>query len=134
MLPIIKNVLYKKLTVKVMQTLKKKMYFYMMLYIHMLIKYFGLWILKCLSPTSSHTVESTFGQVPFGSPLSYQQKLNSTITDIANHHDVRYPDFTYPSLQQSYNAVLPENQLIKIMGMNITDTTSYFFRSLAKWH
>lgn len=90
----------------------------------MLIKYFGLYILKCLSPTSSQTVESTFGPVPVGSPLSYQQKLNSTITDIVNRLDVRYPDFTYPSLQQPYNAVLPENQLNKIMGMNITDTTS----------
>lgn len=59
----------------------------------------------------------------FGSPLTYQQKLNLTITDIVKRPDVRYPDFTNSNVQQSCNAVLPENQLNKIMGMNITDTS-----------
>lgn len=114
-----------------MQTLKKNVFLYDAVHTH---AYKIFWFVdsQMSVPTSSHTVESTFGQVPFGSPLSYQQKLNSTITDIANHPDVRYPDFTYPSLQQSYNAVLPENQLIKIMGMNITDTTSYFFQIIGQ--
>ncbi|XP_062585920.1 uncharacterized protein LOC134247605 [Saccostrea cucullata] len=81
-------------------------------------------ILKILPSTSTSTVESTFGPVPFGCPLSYQQKLNSTITDILNHPDVVYPNFPYPNLQQSYNTVLPENQLNMLLGMHITETTS----------
>lgn len=76
--------------------------------------------------------------VPHPTPYSWIKFWPSTLwksiilpTEIKfNHHrlvnrpDVNYRDFSYSNLQHSYNAVLPENQVNKIMGMNITDTTS----------
>ncbi|XP_078320201.1 uncharacterized protein LOC144621261 [Crassostrea virginica] len=82
-------------------------------------------ILNILPSTAPLKVDSSFGPVPFGCPLSYQQKLNTTITDIVNHPNIVFPKFTLPILQPCYDAVLPEHQFNKFMGLQINEFTCY---------
>ncbi|XP_056019602.1 uncharacterized protein LOC125671949 [Ostrea edulis] len=82
-------------------------------------------ILNILPSTPPPKVDSSFGPVPSGCSLSYQQKWNITITDIVNHPEVVFPKFRLPILQPSYETVLPENQFNKFMGLQINESTSY---------
>lgn len=68
------------------------------------------------------TEDSLFGPVPFGCPLSYQQKPIFQTRDIINHPDVHYPKFSLPNLTREFSTVLNKSEQNKFMGMHVTES------------
>lgn len=63
-----------------------------------------------LISTPAEITTSAFGPVPFGSPLSYQQKVTDSPQDIDNHQIKAFPNFPLPNLECNYSTVLTEHQ------------------------
>ena len=86
--------------------------------------FYILQILKILPTTRHPKVESSFGPVPYGSPLSYQQKPSSAVGDIEKHPDVFVPSFPKPDLLCTYNTVLRESEQNVYLGQHVLPSTT----------
>ena len=63
-------------------------------------------ILQTLAAPYPPTIDSQFGPVPIGSPLSYQLKPHINTGDIITHPDVQFPHFPLPNIESHYSTVL----------------------------
>ena len=78
-------------------------------------------LLRYLPHSTTATSESKYGPVPYGSPLSYQQKLEERDSNIINHQDhPSFPDFPLPELNCDYSTVLNKNENDIYVGLSVT--------------
>ncbi|CAC5384250.1 unnamed protein product [Mytilus coruscus] len=83
-------------------------------------------ILKSVrNPTDITMIHSSFGPVPFGSVLSYQQRPSTIETNIINHQNMpSFPEFILPHHDNDFTTVLNQSENEVYLGLQFNHASA----------
>ncbi|CAC5392535.1 unnamed protein product [Mytilus coruscus] len=83
-------------------------------------------ILKSVrNPTDITMIDSSFGPVPFGSVLSYQQRPSTIETNIINHQNMpSFPEFILPHHHNDFTTVLNQSENEVYLGLQFNHASA----------